>query len=215
MTVRTLVIGNKNYSSWSLRPWLLLKHFGVDFDEVRLSLDTPSFQQQIGQWSPTGRVPVLIDRGTVVWDSLAIAEYVNEACLGGRGWPGVLVERARARCVVAEMHAGFAALRSELPMNVRRVPAPVSMSGDARRDVARVHRIWEECIARSGGPWLFGEFSIADAFYAPVVLRFHSYAVDQQGLPFDYCARMIVHPGLQQWCREALAEVEVIAADER
>jgi len=210
-----LVIGNKNYSSWSLRPWFLMKHFGIEFDEVKLSLDTPSFAEQIGQWSPSGRVPVLLDDGVAVWDSLAIAEYVNETRLDGRGWPDSPARRAAARSVVAEMHAGFAAMRSELPMNVRRPQGTVTMSAAAMRDIERILDIWSDCLTTSSGPFLFGAYSIADAFYAPVALRFQTYRVAMSSLVSGYHATMLAHPALREWCADAAAETEVVAADER
>jgi glutathione S-transferase len=211
----TLVIGNRNYSSWSLRTWLLLRHYGIDFAEVRLSLDTPGFQEQVARWSPAGRVPVLMDGNVSVWDSMAIAEYINEALLDGRGWPATREKRAFARSITAEMHAGFAALRSEMPMNVRRRPSTVLLSDAARRDVSRVQAIWDECLARDSGPWLFADFSIADAFYAPVALRFATYKIALSPLSSAYQARMIADPAVKEWCRAAEAETEVVAADER
>jgi len=209
-----LVIGNKNYSSWSLRPWLLLKHFGVEFDERKLLLDTPSFAQEIAQWSPAGRVPVLVDSTVTVWDSLAIAEYLNEAYLEGRGWPSSPHERAVARSLTAEMHAGFAALRSELPMNVRRAPSAVALSNAAIRDAKRVQEIWDQCLTRSRGPWLFGAFSIADAFFAPVALRFYTYKIALTPLSKSYRDRILVDPAVQEWCADAAAEAEVVSSDE-
>jgi len=211
----TLVIGNKNYSSWSLRPWLLLKHFGIDFEEIRLSLDTPAFRDQIARWSPAGRVPVLVDGELRVWDSLAIAEYVNESFLDGRGWPETTAARALARSVVAEMHSGFGAMRSEMPMNVRRIPAPVTLSDSAWRDVARVQAIWDQCLEASSGPWLFGTFSIADAFYAPVALRFITYKIGLTRLSAEYMSRIVADPAVQEWCSSASFETEVVADDER
>jgi glutathione S-transferase len=211
----TLVIGNRNYSSWSLRAWLLLRHYGIDFDEVRLSLDTPGFQDQVARWSPAGRVPVLIDGDVSVWDSMAIAEYVNEALLDGRGWPTTLAKRAFARSLVAEMHAGFAALRSEMPMNVRRPRSSVMLSDAALRDVARVQAIWDQCLACDSGPWLFADFSIVDAFYAPVALRFATYKTALTPLSAGYKERILADPAVQEWCRAAKSETEVVAADER
>jgi glutathione S-transferase len=211
----TLVIGNRNYSSWSLRAWLLLRHYGIDFDEVRLSLDTPGFPEQVARWSPAGRVPVLIDGDVSIWDSMAIAEYVNEGLLGGRGWPKTLAKRALARSITAEMHSGFAALRSEMPMNVRRHCSSVVLSDAALQDVIRVQAIWDQCLARDSGPWLFGDFSIADAFYAPVALRFATYKVALTPLSAEYQARMLADPAVQEWCLAAKSETEVVAADER
>ncbi len=211
----TLVIGNRNYSSWSLRAWLLLRRYGIAFDEIRLSLDTPSFQEQVARWSPAGRVPVLLDGEVSIWDSMAIAEYVNEALLGGRGWPAAPAERALARSFSAEMHAGFAALRSEMPMNVRRQRASVMLSDAALRDVARVQAIWDQCLTRYSGPWLFADFSIADAFYAPVALRFATSKIELTPLSAGYQDRIVADPAVREWCRAAESETEVVAADER
>lgn len=211
----TLVIGNKNYSSWSLRPWLLLRYFGVDFEEVRLSLDTPSFREQVARWSPAGRVPVLVDGELSVWDSLAIAEYVNEVWLDGRAWPATVAKRAVARSLAAEMHAGFGALRAEMPMNVRRPRSRVMLSDAALGDVARVQAIWDQCLVQYAGPWLFGDFSIVDAFYAPVALRFATYEIALTPLSAGYRTRMLADPAVQEWCRAAKSETEVVAADER
>ena len=140
----TLVIGNKNYSSWSLRPWLLLRHHGVAFEEVRLLLDTPAFPSQVARWSPSRRVPALHDAGLVVWDSLAICEYANERWLDGKGWPADIALRAVARSAAAEMHSGFGALRSQLPMNVRRQPRLPHWDAAADADIARVQEIWHD-----------------------------------------------------------------------
>jgi glutathione S-transferase len=204
----TLVIGNKNYSSWSLRPWLLMRHHGVAFDEVRLPLDTPEFASDIARWSPSGRVPVLHRGDLVVWDSLAICEYVNETLLSGRGWPADLDVRAIARAVSAEMHSGFQTLRDSLPFNCRR-RAPVSaLSGEARGEIERITRIWRECRARFGaaGPFLFGGFTIADAMYAPVVLRFRSYVVPLGDVERRYSDAMLALPALGEWIAAAEAE---------
>ena len=175
-----LVIGNKNYSSWSLRAWLLLAKFELEFEEVQESLKAEGLTERLKQYSPTGRVPVLIDGDLTVWDTLAIAEYVSERYLDGTGWPKDRASRAEARAVCCEMHAGFMGLRSELPMNCRAMRR-VEMSALAKADIARVDAIWSKCMSRltvSGkGPWLYGDFSIADCFYAPVVLRFKTYGV--------------------------------------
>jgi glutathione S-transferase len=204
----TLVIGNKNYSSWSLRPWLLLRHHGVAFDEVRLPLDTPEFESGIARWSPSARVPVLHRGDLVVWDSLAISEYVSETFLDGRGWPSDASVRAVARSASAEMHSGFQAMRSALPMNCRKRAKGFVVPPEAARDVARILRLWRDCRARFGamGKFLFGGFSIADAMYAPVVLRFRTYGIALEGVERDYSDAMLELPALRQWLEEAQAE---------
>ena len=203
----TLVIGNKNYSSWSLRPWLLLRHHGVDFEEVRLPLDTPEFYATIGNYSPTGRVPVLRVDDLVVWDSLAILEYANERWLGGAGWPQDREVRALARAVSAEMHSGFQTLRTQSPMDcVKRSTAPVS--AEVLRDIERIGVLWRDCRARhaAAGPFLFGEFSIADAMYAPVALRIVSYAIPVGPVERDYVDALLTLPALREWLADAEAE---------
>lgn len=204
----TLVIGNKNYSSWSLRPWLLLRRFGIDFDEIKLPLDTPEFYARVRDYSPAARVPVLIDGDLRVWDSLAICEYANEVFLDGRGWPADRAARARARAVSAEMHSGFAALRTNMPMNTqRRGPAP-AIDADTAKDIARIRAIWRETRERHAdqGPFLFGAFSIADAMYVPVALRFVSYAVDLGAVECAYVDTLLALPALREWLAEAATE---------
>ncbi|HZH43909.1 MAG TPA: glutathione S-transferase family protein [Lysobacter sp.] len=210
----TLVIGNKNYSSWSLRPWLLLRHFGVAFEEVRLPLDTPEFEAAIGRWSPTRRVPVLHDDGVVVWDSLAICEYANERWLDGAGWPAGRAERALARAAAAEMHSGFAQLREQLPMNVRRVPDRYRWDERAQADIDRVQALWRELRERCGGDgeFLCGAFGIVDAMFAPVVYRFLGYGVTMDDTARRWCEAMLALPAMRAWREAALAESERIAA---
>ena len=200
-TKPTLVIGSKNYSSWSLRPWLLLRAFDVAFEEILLPLDTPEFHARIHDYSPTGRVPVLHDGDLRVWDSLAIAEYANERWLGGRGWPADAAARAVARATSAEMHSGFAALREEFSMNCRKRVQEHPASDAARRDIARIKTIWRETRARFGkaGPFLFGAFGIADAMYAPVVLRFVSYGVALDAAEREYADAILTLPALREW----------------
>ena len=169
-----LIIGNKNYSSWSLRPWLLLSTFKIEFEEIQESLRQEGLTERLRQYSPTGRVPVLIDENTAVWDSLAICEYVSEKYLAGKGWPEDEALRAEARAVCAELHAAFMGLRGELPMNCR-ATRKVELSDSAKLDIARVDAIWSKGMLAGKGSWLFGDFSIADCFYAPVVLRFKTY----------------------------------------
>lgn len=215
MTPPVLVIGNKNYSSWSLRPWLLLKQLGVDFTEVRLPLDTPQFASEIGRWSPSGRVPVLHHGELVVWDSLAISEYVNETLAAGRVWPKALEARAVARSVAAEMHSGFAALRNELPMNIR-AHRRVEPSVDCRTDIARLQAMIRECrlLYGAGGPWLFGEFSGADAMLAPVASRFATYDVPGDDIVRAWLSTVLDCEAMRAWVSDAQTETEIVAADE-
>lgn len=210
-----LVIGNKRYSSWSLRPWLLMTHFGIAFEEVLLPLDTPEFAQRIGALSPSRRVPALRHAGLVVWDSLAIAEYVNETWLQGGGWPAAPSERALARAATAEMHAGFASLRAACPMNVcRRRTAPLPLPAAAQADVARVTVLWRQALARSGGPFLHGRFGIVDAFYAPVTARMTTYAIAVDPESQAYVDAVQALPAYRRWLAEAAQETWRIEAYE-
>ena len=211
--MRQLVIGNKNYSSWSLRPWLLLRQFNVPFDEVRLPLDTPEFWQRIPDYSPTGRVPVLHDGPRVVWDSLAICEYANETFLEGRGWPSDPDLRYLARCASAEMHSGFAALRAQLPMNCRRVPDAYRWKADAEADIQRVLTLWRELRRRGGGPFLLGAFGIVDAMFAPVAIRFRGYGVALDDSARGFSDALFALPAMREWQAAAEAETERLAYD--
>jgi glutathione S-transferase len=212
-----LVIGNKNYSSWSLRPWLLLRHFGVAFDEQVLPLDTERFHSQIGTFSPSRRVPALRHGALKIWDSLAICEYVNEAFLDGRGWPSERAARAVARAVTAEMHSGFQALRNECPMNVRRQFSGHAVSDDARRDIERVRELWTGARERfgAGGDFLFGPFCIADAFFAPVAVRWRTYGLPAGPVERAYIESIYALPAMRQWRAEAEQEAERIEKYER
>ncbi|HKO66282.1 MAG TPA: glutathione S-transferase family protein [Burkholderiaceae bacterium] len=213
----TLVIGNKNYSSWSLRPWLAMKQAGVAFNEVNIVLSRPDSTAKILRYSPSGRVPCLIDGELTVFDSLAICEYINEKLIandaGDSLWPRDTAERARARSVTAEMHSSFAALRTHMPMDIRsqhpgRGRAALERS-DVAADVARIQAVWNECLEQ-GGPMLFGSFSIADAFYAPVVTRFATYGVRLSPLLAAYSDSLLALPSMQQWIAAAKAETEAI-----
>lgn len=208
-----LVIGNKNYSSWSLRGWLALAQAGLEFEEIRIPLSRPESKEQILRYSPSGKVPCLIDDGLTIFDSLAICEYVNDRYAAGRLWPREPGARARARAVAAEMHSGFAALRTHMSMDIRaRYPergAAAQQRDDVAADIARIKEVWTECLA-AGGPLLFGEFSIADAFYAPVVTRFATYGVALPGLLAAYSDRVIARPAMQRWIAAARTEVETI-----
>jgi glutathione S-transferase len=208
-----LVIGNKNYSSWSLRPWLLLRQFEVPFEEVRLPLDTPEFQRRIPEFSPTGRVPVLHDGARVVWDSLAICEYANETILAGRGWPTDPDHRALARCAAAEMHSGFGAMRAQLPMNCRRRPNAYRWKADAEADIQRVLALWRELRRRSEGPFLLGGFGIVDAMFAPVAVRFRGYGVALDDNARHYSDALFALPAMREWQAAAEAESERLPQD--
>jgi glutathione S-transferase len=211
----TLVIGTKNYSSWSLRPWLLLTHLGIDFVERVIHFDTPAFSAEVPRLSPSARVPVLLHDGLTVWESLAICEYASELA-GGRGWPADARARAEARSLAAEMHAGFQALRSACPMNARarnrRVPATAALE----RDVRRINEIWDDCRGRHGrdGPWLFGAYSAADAMYAPVALRFLTYGLAATGRAREYLSTVLDDAPLQRWIADSMVEGVVVPADE-
>ena len=205
----TLVIGNKNLSSWSLRPWLLLRHFGVDFDEIVLPLDTPEYYRRIVEYSPTARVPVMLVEGERVWDSLAICEVANERWLGGRGWPADARARAAARSAAAEMHSGFAAMRAQLPMDCSRKPAAPHWNEAATADIVRIQALWRELRQSHGDGegFLCGSFGIVDAMFAPVCVRFRGY-----GPPLDrnaerYLDTIFALPAMRRWLEEAALEV--------
>jgi len=203
----TLVTGDRQLSSWSLRPWILLKHLGLPFQEIRLPLDTPEFERRIGEYSPTRRVPVLLDGPVRVWDSLAICEYASELA-GGRAWPEDPSDRARARSVSAEMHSGFAALRTRWPMQAAST-LQVELDTEARRDVARIDALWQDALDRHAapGPWLFGRYSIADAMYAPVVLRFNTYGADLSTKARSYVETTLSDPWIGAWIADARTEL--------
>jgi len=209
-----LVIGNRNYSSWSLRPWLLLRQFGVEFDEVRLALDAPDFAAQALRHSPTGKVPALRDGALALWDSLAICEYANERWLDGNGWPADLHRRALARAAAAEMHSGFTALRTQLPMNSRRRPDAYRWDAAAQRDIDRVQALWRGLHRDhgAGGDFLFGGFGIVDAMFAPVAIRFDGYGVAVDDTAAAYMQALFALPALRQWRQAAEQESERVAA---
>ena len=214
MAPLTLIIGNKNYSSWSLRPWLFLKHVGLEFQEILIPLDTPETREQLERQTPSGRVPVLRQGTLCVWDSLAICEYIAE--LSGQGWPQAREARAVARAVCAEMHSGFSSLRSLWPMNARARNRRTAITAALEADVERIDEIWNDCRGRfgGGGPWLFGEYGVADAMYAPVVLRFNTYAARISQTARWYMASVLEDAPLQEWLQAAKQEPWTIAADE-
>jgi glutathione S-transferase len=208
-----LVIGNKNYSSWSMRPWVALRAAGIAFDEVFIPLYTgEADKQRLLAFTPAGKVPVLVDGDVTIWDSLAIIEYAAERFPEARIWPQDRASRAHARSISAEMHSGFVALRNECGMNLHRPVGAIPLSDQARADIARIQQIWSDCRERYGksGPFLFGAFSAADAMFAPVVHRFLVYAIEVEPKVRDYMAAMISQPAFQEWTRAALAETLVI-----
>jgi glutathione S-transferase len=219
-----LVIGNKNYSSWSMRPWVLMKQLGLPFEELKLRFDfTPDsgFRRAVARFSPAGQVPVLVDGadGFAVWDSLAIVEALHERFPQARVWPADAKARARARSIVCEMHAGFSALRQNCPMNIEaslpEVGARVWAEQPAvRANVARIEAAWADALAGSGGPYLFGAFSAADAYFAPVCMRIHTYALPVSPAARAYVDRVRAAPGVAAWIADALAEADFIAEDE-
>jgi len=219
-----LLIGNKNYSSWSMRPWVLLTQFDIPFEEVMARFDSfapdSAFKATVGALSPAGKVPVLVeDDGFAVWDTLAIAEYAAEKFAGKALWPRDVRRRARARSVCAEMHSGFAALRNEFGMNIEaslpEVGARVlAENAAARADLARVIALWQEALAESGGPFLFGDYSIADAYFAPVVMRIRTYALPVPADIAAYIERAVAAKGTAAWIRDALAEREFLPFEE-
>jgi glutathione S-transferase len=218
-----LYIGNKNYSSWSMRPWVLLRQAGIPFEEVLVRFDSfdagSQFKALLAGVNPAGKVPVLVDGEVAVWDSLAIAETLAEAFPDKRLWPQDRQARARARSVCAEMHAGFSALRNHCPMNIEaRLPEiGVLVWRDqpaVRADVERLVAMWTGLLQQHGGPMLFGEFSIADAYFAPVCMRLRTYALPVPGAVADYVDRVCALPGVAAWIEDALAERDFVAFDE-
>ena len=211
MSTLRLVMGNKNYSSWSVRPWLLMKQAGIPFEEEQIWLDSPDTVPCIAKYSPSGRVPVLIDGDIAVWDSLAICEYLAEKFPDRGLWPAAAGARARARAIAAEMHSGFMALRESMPMNIRNRHPGAGRNAAVETDIARVSAIWSECVGASGGPFLFGDFGIADAMFAPVVFRFQTYGVVVRGSAQDYARSMLASTALAELARLAAAEGHALA----
>jgi glutathione S-transferase len=216
MAELTLIIGNRNYSSWSLRPWILMQHLGLRCREIRLALDTPGFAAEVSRYSPTQRVPVLVDGALSVWESTAILEYLSELA-GGRGWPSDRSARAIARAATAEMHAGFGPLRNLYPMNIRARGRRVAMTAELAASIARLDALWTDCRQRFGatGPWLFGEYCAADAMYLPVAFRFQTYGTTGLGeVARAYAAHAVNDPLAAPWASAAASEPETIEHDE-
>jgi glutathione S-transferase len=214
VTHPVLIVANKNYSSWSLRAWLALTQAGIAFDEVRISLGTPDSKEQLLGYSPGGKVPVLIDGNEKVWESIAICEYAAERWPEKRLWPADRAARARARSVSAEMHAGFTALRTAMPMNCRSRYPGKGRNAAVDADITRIEALWADCLKRYGGPFLFGAFSIADAMYAPIVSRFLTYDVKLAGALQQYARTILDLPAMKVWYAAGAAESEFLADEE-
>jgi glutathione S-transferase len=216
MSKLTLIIGNKNYSSWSLRPWILMNHYQVNFDEKRVALFTDNTDEELSAYNSDLKVPILQDDELVVWDSLSILEYISEQYLDNQGWPTNRKARAIARSISAEMHSSYFNVRNELPMNCRKKFMNIKLSEGAEREVARIKGLWGKCRTEYGknGEWLFGEYSIADAMFAPIALRFSGYDIPLAGVEADYVKSVLNHPGIVEWMEAGKLETEVIEADE-
>jgi len=212
-----LYIANKNYSSWSLRPWLHLRQSGIPFEEHRIPLNTAEWDEKIVKVSPSGRLPALVDGGAVVWDSLAIILYVIQKFPTAVGWPADEKARAEAISVSAEMHSGFAALRQEMPLNCRARITGLRFSEEAMEDAARIQEIWRTCREGHGssGPWLFGPFTAADAMFAPIAVRFLTYGIPLEGPADAYARAMVELPAVREWVEGASREKEVLERYER
>ena len=218
-----LYIGNKNYSSWSMRPWVLMRQSGISFEELTLRFDSfapdSSFKLQALALAPTGKVPLLVDEGLIIWDSLAICEYLAERFPDKHLWPQTVAQRARARSLVAQMHSGFGALRSFCPMNIE---AQLQETGarlwaehaDLRSDVQQLEELWTPLLSAASGPMLFDQFSIADAYYAPVCSRIKTYQLPVPGEIAAYIERVHQLPAVQAWIEGALAEKDFVPMDE-
>lgn len=210
----TLIIGNKNYSSWSLRAWLYMAVNDIDFDEVKLPLDTPEFYQRIREYSPTNCVPALHHGDVRVWDSLAIIEYLQQTQALKVGWPEDPAQKAMALSAVMEMHSGFHALRSHYPMNCRKAPFEAQLRGDIQKDLTRLDHLWRSCLESSKGPALFGELSIADVYFSPVVFRLHTYQLPVSRPCQEYAQWMLELPEMKRWEQSAREETEIVMTDE-
>lgn len=215
MATLTLVVGTQNYSSWSLRPWILMSHLDLPFTTRVIHFGTQEFATEVPKLSPTRRVPLLVDGEQRIWDSLAICEYASELA-GGRGWPSGTAARAHARSVAAEMHSSFTALRSQCPMNIRARDRRVPMTAELAADVARIDALWSDCRRQhaDAGPWLFGRYSVADAMFAPVAMRIVTYGLPIETLSRQYLQTVVDDPRLAPWIAAAHAENVVVPEDE-
>lgn len=216
MSKLLLVIGNKNYSSWSLRPWVFLKQFNIDFEEKRVALFTEMTDKTLSEYGSDFKVPVLKDADLIVWDSLSILEYLSEHYLDSKGWPLDSRARALARSVSAEMHSSFINVRNELPMNCRKNFHNIELSAGAKKEVERIKHLWRTCRAEfgTGGEWLFGDYSIADAMFAPIALRFFGYNIPLDGIEKAYVTSVLNQLCIREWIEAGKLEKEIIDEDE-
>lgn len=210
-----LIIGNKNYSSWSLRPWLLLKEKGVEFEEHRIPLHTETSKQEILQVSPSGKIPVYIHHGLTIWDTLAICEYIADLYPEKQCWPEDIKDRAIARSISNEMHSGFQIIRKTLYMTCRNRMVYTNITPKLEIELNRVRQIWQDCRNRqTNGPYLFGHFTIADAMYAPMVLRFDRYGIEVEDIERQYMDSILALDSMQQWIQQGAAETEYLPSHE-
>jgi len=216
MSNLSLIIGNKNYSSWSLRPWVFLKHKQIDFEEKRVALFTDTTDDELLQYDSDFKVPILKDRELIIWDSLSILEYISEQFLSSSGWPTDSEARAIARSVSAEMHSSFIKVRNELPMNCRKKFNNIKLSSAAEKEVERITWLWQLCRSRFGkeGEWLFGNYTIADAMFAPIALRFNGYSIPLGEVEQTYVQSVLNQACIKEWIEAGKAEKEIIAEDE-
>jgi glutathione S-transferase len=216
MSELTLIIGNKNYSSWSLRPWVFMKHNQINFREKRVALFTETTDKELAQYNSDFKVPVLQDGSLVIWDSLSILEYLSEKYLESNGWPHEERARAIARSISSEMHSSFVNVRSELPMNCRKKLQNIKLSHEAEREIERIKSLWRKCRAEFGekGEWLFGNYSIADAMYAPIALRFEGYSIPLEGVERAYVQSVSKQPSIVEWIEAGKVEREIIEENE-
>jgi glutathione S-transferase len=211
-----LILGNKNYSSWSLRPWIAMRHAGLTFEEEVIPLYEPGSAEKMSKYSPTGKLPVLIDDDMVIWESLAILDHLAEKFPKAQLWPADPKARAHARAISAEMHAGFVPLRKHCPMNMRRVRKKRELTTEVAHDVRRIEQIWTECRGRfgQGGPFLFGGFGAADAMYAPVVSRLFSYGIGVGAAAEEYMTAVMALPAFKEWRDTGVSEPWVMEGNE-
>ena len=216
MSNLTLIIGNKNYSSWSLRAWIFLKQFEIEFNEIKVPLSTDTTDKELAKYNSNFKVPVLIDDDLTIWDSLAIVEYLSEQYLDFKGMPSEASKRAVARSVSAEMHSSFFNIRNDLPMNCRKLFKNFQPSQQVEKEIQRIKSIWNQCRAQysNNGKWLFGSYSIADAMFAPIVLRFNTYGIKLDGLEKEYSQTVLSQKHIIDWIKSSKQEKQVIESEE-